>query len=903
MAAMMKRFKRPVCLGLCFVLLFGLCLVRPAVSRAAGTVVKIAVSQAGYSASDYKVAYVIATDALTDTSYQILNGSTVVANGFMQDEGVTWNSRVYSIDFSAVAQTGASFTVKSNGVSSYLFPIQSNVWSDYKDEMTAFYRIQRSGMATSDAYPAGYSSVAPSAKVFHPASHLDDAKSQDGTVHYDLSGSWYDAGDYGKYAGNQWVAGEIALAYLRHASSADVRFDNDGNGVPDLIDEARFGSEYLIKFADQLGGALYNLSNNAGFVHPEKSTDNIPGTADDRKLNTPGVGGSGKAAGALAATARAINNALANGHIAPAQTADFQTFSAACQAAAITFYNYTVANQTGPGGSYATNGGIPNTLLWAEVELYLLTGNAAYGTSATNRINALTFSDLYTTNYWDLRPLSLAEFYPAANPGTQTHIRNLLKKQADLFMSLADDTPYGVVNRFGDFGVNEPLASYLGDMVRYYELFQDPAVLRSLQKGLYWIFGANPWNISWVSGIGTDHVDFLHTRLDEQAYSHANTGVVIPGAMVSGPVIKDTKNKKSVSPWYQDRPLWQDDTQQWRYNEYSISIQAGLLYTVMGLTNLGGTDTSGGAYPVHMPITAPVIGSYVTGSVGIFAQPAGPLSSIEYKGPGLADFTPMSPDGRAQGVYTGTINTSTLTPLSNIRVDIRGTDPAGSTTNSSTHFTVAPPLPDPTHPLLYDDFGGGGTWGSQGSNWVNWWNQDGGTGTYAKTTVDGRTAGKFAQTPSSSKSWAKFEPEKDAAELSGYRYLTIPMKNPGYPNSRIRISIEDGQSTYYLSGWLNVPAAWTDYNFDLNAYPALNKSSAHIVLWLSQTGGQYGEMLVDEIKGTNQASGTAPTLSSLAAAPTEGGTDTEFTFHATYTDADNQKPFAVNVVLTALFTP
>lgn len=49
MAMMIKPFKRTVCICLCFVLLFGVCLLQPAVSRAAGAVSKIVVSQAGYS--------------------------------------------------------------------------------------------------------------------------------------------------------------------------------------------------------------------------------------------------------------------------------------------------------------------------------------------------------------------------------------------------------------------------------------------------------------------------------------------------------------------------------------------------------------------------------------------------------------------------------------------------------------------------------------------------------------------------------------------------------------------------------------------------------------------------------------------------------------------------------------
>lgn len=850
----------------------------------------INVSQAGYNSGDYKVAFLTSIVALEDTSYQIYDGSTVVASGNMTYEGITWGKHVYSVDFTSVTQTGSSFVISSNGMSSYEFPIQSNMWTSYKDEMTAFYRLLRT-TDTTVSYPQGYSDIAPSTKIFHPDSYLDDAASSDGTVHYDLTGSWFDAGDYGKYGGNQWVGGEIALAYVRHYDSPDVNYDNDNNGIPDLIDEAVYGSQYLVKFADQFNGGVWDLKNNAGFEHPEKVTDNIPGTADDRKLYQLCVGGSGKAAGTLASTARAINAALANNLIDASKVSEMQALSASFEAAAITCYDFAVANIDGNHGSYGTTGGTPNTLLWAEVQLYLLTNDTVYKTAATDRITLLTADDIKNTNYWDLRPISLAEFYPVADATVQPKIQSLLKSQMDFFMSSADDTPYGTLDEFSSFGVNEPLASYIGDAIRYYELFQDPAVLRTALKGLYWIFGNNPWNTSWVSGVGTDYVNYLHTRLDEEAYDKTSSGVIIPGAMVSGPNIKDTKSKTSVSPWYEDRALWQDDVTQWRYNEFSISIQAGLLYSIMALADASG-NTAGGTVPSEVPITTPTIGDYVTGNVTIFAEPQGDVSAMDYR---VATYSPMT---ESNGVYTATVDTSADAAYTYKKVTVRSTDSAGNKSYSTTHFTVAPPLPDPTHALLYDNFADGGTWGSQRLGWVNWYNQNGGTATYTKTTYDGRTVGKFTQTPASATSQAKMEPWHDSVNLSGYRYLSFTMKNPDYPNAQVLIKVEDGTSSYTLgSGWMSIPSDWTTMDFDLSLFPNLKKESVHIVLWLKQATGTYGEFYIDEINATNKLSGTAPTITGAAINVNTGDNNTIFTFDATYTDADNQKPFQMQVVV------
>lgn len=863
---------------------------------ASSQAIDVVVSQAGYSAADYKSAKVAATTALSDTSYVVTTSTGTVASGNMTYEGYYWNKHVYTVEFTSLTATGTDYRVTTNGVSSYPFQIQPNVWDGYKDEMTGFYRLQRSGVATADVYPPGYSSIFPSAKLFHAAGHLDDGKSFDGTTTYDLTGGWYDAGDYGKYAGNQWVGTEIALAYIRHADAPAVKYDNDNNGIPDLVDEAVFGSEYLIKWIDQVGGLMYDLPNQGGWLHPEKVTDNIPGTADDRQLIRPNVGGSAKAAATLASTARAIQAAVAEGDVDPAEVATLEDFADDSLDAALDFYAYVVANPTDPLGGYSTTrGGLANSKLIADVELYLLTGNPAYHTAATSYINSVPVGDLLSTNYWDMRPMALAEFYPVADTTTQAHIQALLKDQINTFLTLADDTPYGVLDQFKDFGVNEPHASYMGDLLRYYELFGDPAVLRAVQNGMYWIFGANPWNISWVSGVGTDFADFPHTRLDEEANTATGIGAIFPGAMFSGPLLKNTLDKESTSPWYQDRALYQDDLTQWRYNEYSVSIQAGMLYSIMALSATSG-GSAAGVVPAELPTLSPVIGDYVRGNVTLFAKPDNGVTNIEYLRSGV--YNPMTED---RGIYSATIDESGAAPFATRRIDIRGVDAGGNATYSATHYSVAPALPDPANLSLYDDFGGNGLWGVSKSKpaWVNWWNQDGGDGSFEKVTVDGRTAGKFMQTADSNKSYAKFQPWHNMWDLIGYRYVNFTMKNPGSANMQMKVDIQSGTSSYNLSGgWISVPATWTDYQWDLSAVPPVfDKSATKFSIWLRQTSGTYGELLIDEIKATNVASGTAPTLTAVGVNTSTGDVDTPFTFSATYTDADNEAPLVVELLI------
>jgi endoglucanase len=861
---------------------------------AAATIEQVTVSQAGYSASGYKVGFVVADGALPGgTSCRVLRGETVVVPSCtLLDRGTTWNQRVYAVELGTLTTPGTGYQLEVGGVRSPRFAVEENVWAGYLDEMVAFYRLQRSGVATADAYPDGYSSIAPSAKIFHGPGHLDDAASEDGTRHYDLTGGWYDAGDYGIYGGNQWVGANIAITYLRYGTAPGVAFDRDGNGAPDLVDEARFGSEYLLRMLAAFDGAFWDVKGSGGFQHPDKHTDGVVGTADDRRISGYGVGGSAKAAGTLAATARAIGAAIAAGHVAAAEVARWEAFAAEAEAGALAFYAYADAHRSDPLGGYSTTrGGIANSLLLAEVQLYLLTGDAAYRASAEATIGATPFTIQSSTNYWDMAPLSMAELYPAATATGKTAIQRYLKQQLDYILSTTDDTPYGVVHQLKNFGVNEPHVSYLADAMRYYELFGDQRALKAVQKGLYWVFGNNPWGTSWVSGVGEKHVRFLHTRLDEEAQSQAGTGVVLPGALVSGPNAKDPLDVTSASPWYEDRAVWQDGGQQWRYNEYSVSIQAGLFSALFGLTAIGDAPWSTGTPPTALSVTSPRTGQYVTGDVTVFAQ-SGTSLTQHALGP---DWTPMTAAG---GVSSGTVDVSGAAPWTTARVDVRGTQASGAHSYTSAHYTVAPPLPSPDSPLLYDGFGRDGVFGMQGYTWVNWYNNHAGVGQVTNTTIDGRTVARFFQNPATSASQAKFQPWHHAADADGYRYLTVTMRSPS-PNLRLRIEVSDADSNHRVTGTAAIPvdAAWTTYHFDLAAFPDLDLSQAKLVFWLQQTDDTDGELFVDEVSFTNQASGTAPTLSGVTHSPGTVTTSTDVTFSATYADPDGTPPHAVELVL------
>ncbi|GMV80346.1 MAG: hypothetical protein AMXMBFR7_15300 [Planctomycetota bacterium] len=85
---------------------------------------------------------------------------------------------------------------------------------------------------------------------------------------YDVSGGWWDAGDFSKYTGNtvRFHNDLLLAAQLVKDQLADkqLTIPEAGNGVPDFLDEIRYGTEYLIRLHDGTGAAFGRVYEQGG---------------------------------------------------------------------------------------------------------------------------------------------------------------------------------------------------------------------------------------------------------------------------------------------------------------------------------------------------------------------------------------------------------------------------------------------------------------------------------------------------------------------------------------------------------------------------------------------------------------------------------------------------------------
>ncbi|MDX1286164.1 MAG: glycoside hydrolase family 9 protein, partial [Draconibacterium sp.] len=95
--------------------------------------------------------------------------------------------------------------------------------------------------------------------------HLQDKKARDflaktdASTEVDVSGGWYDAGDFNKYT--SWTSNYIVdfmKAFLENPGvwSDDYNIPESGNNIPDILDEAKWGLEHLLRLQRSDGSML-----------------------------------------------------------------------------------------------------------------------------------------------------------------------------------------------------------------------------------------------------------------------------------------------------------------------------------------------------------------------------------------------------------------------------------------------------------------------------------------------------------------------------------------------------------------------------------------------------------------------------------------------------------------------
>ncbi|MEV7965020.1 glycoside hydrolase family 9 protein [Sphaerisporangium sp. NPDC088356] len=548
---------------------------------------RVRVNQVAYLPKGPKNATVV-TDATTTLPWQLKNGGGhVVASGNTAPRGVDASSgqNVHSIDFGSYTKAGTGYTLSADGETSRPFDIGGTAYEQLGTDALKFYYPQRSGIAILDGLRPGYARPAGHAGVA-PNQGDTNVPCQPGVCDYslDVSGGWYDAGDHGKYVVNGGISvaqlmGEFErtknAATARSLTDGTLTIPESGNGVPDILDEARWEQEFLLKMQVPDGKPF------AGMAHHKIHDQNWTGLpllphldAQKRELHP-------------VSTAATLNLAATAAQAARLYAPYDAAFAARNLTAARKAWAAAKANPArlaspsdGTGGGTYDDANVSDEFYWAAAELYITTGEKEFK-------DYVLASPLHTADVWgpkgfdwgNVAPLGRLDLATVPNglPG-RDQVRQSVAQGADKYVAALTAHPYGLPYDATsyDWGSNSQILNSMIVMAAAYDITGTQKYRDGVLQGIDYIFGRNALNQSYVTGYGEVASHNQHTRW----YSHQLDATLpnppkgtLAGGANSG--IQDplaAEKLKGCKPQF----CYIDDINSWATNELTINWNSPL---------------------------------------------------------------------------------------------------------------------------------------------------------------------------------------------------------------------------------------------------------------------------------------------------------------------------------------
>ncbi len=324
------------------------------------------------------------------------------------------------LDFTDLKTEGTGFYIECDGKKSLPFNISStNAYGDLTRDALNYFYLNRSGIEIEEAYIANAGKNDSKAALARKAGHSPDTAyiadewvfiyTEEPTYSksIDVSGGWYDAGDYGKYVVNGGVSmWTLANMYERSVFNGDASKWDDGsklmnipetgNKTPDILDELMWEAEFFLKMQRDDGMVYHKMHDykwTALGVMPYAESDDEKLLAvqfPKRIIKPVTYAATLNLAGALGQLSRLLkpyNSAKADEYLAAAEKA-----YAAAKSEYESKYNDIYADVVGDteedpmfapldqnkgGGPYGDTQ-VADEFYWAACELYITTGDTAY---------------------------------------------------------------------------------------------------------------------------------------------------------------------------------------------------------------------------------------------------------------------------------------------------------------------------------------------------------------------------------------------------------------------------------------------------------------------------------------------------------------------------------------------
>lgn len=481
----------------------------------AESLLEIRVNLAGYPAHLPKKALVLSQrDLKADVLMKKESGEAVKVFKLKAAES-SWHpfSQTYTIDFSEIEERGRYFfEIKDQGVRSEVFSI--GAYPAWQEDVVSFIRTQRCG--------------------FNPFTgefcHQEDGLSffgiREDSTRIDATGGWHDAGDQLKYliTGSNTTA-RLLMTYQMNADgfidSVGARGLAGGNGLADILDEARWGLEWILKLHPGPGELYHQVADDRdhrGFKLPHEENadygwgpgsfrpvyfaDGKPQGLSTYKSEATGIG---NLAGRSAAT-------LALGYQVFSQFDAHRAFAETCLKAALDLYEMG-QNQEGyqQGNSFSApyryeENTWADDMEWAAAELYKVTDREDLLNDArkyAELINTWSWMERDTASHYEMYPYVNMGHYALWQAGTEadkSRVVGYFEHNLQRIQERAEKNAYGVGHLF-IWCSNNLTAAVATQAMLYEEMTGSQKFRPLLQDHVNWLLGLNPWGSSMITGL------------------------------------------------------------------------------------------------------------------------------------------------------------------------------------------------------------------------------------------------------------------------------------------------------------------------------------------------------------------------------------------------------------------
>jgi endoglucanase len=543
--------------------------------------VQIKVDQVGYLPASEKLAIVTA-QATSFEVKRVANNQTVFEGELSAaTHDADTGDSVQIADFSKLKEPGTYYLAVRGVGQSWTFSIRDDVFArTYYLAMRGFYG-QRCGVAV-DLGPEfpGYS---------HPACHLKGEfhASSGKQGERDNIGGWHDAGDYGRYVVNSGISTGTLLwtweIFGGKLKNIKLNIPETGNGTPDILSEARWNLEWMLKMQDDDGGVWHKQTSThfAAFVMPQDDTlpSEVIGTGQEPYKSTCATADLAAVAAIGARVYVPFDKKFAAKNLEAARKA---------WRWAEKYPNVMFKNPPGISTGEYGDDSCSDERLWAAAELWRTTGEKTYSEFVVKQypdfredLDKPAPESWRTVAAMGLWTYALAS-RKGADPAVVTDIRKRTAQEAKAIVESTRNNPYRVSLRASDYiwGSNGVAASYGMELLIADVMMPDPGFVEAALDNLHYLLGRNTFSLSWVTQVGDNPFRHPHHRPS----GADNNPEPWPGLLSGGPNAgrQDAVLKKLPA----DLPpakVYADD--QWSYasNEIAINWQASLVFLLAGV--------------------------------------------------------------------------------------------------------------------------------------------------------------------------------------------------------------------------------------------------------------------------------------------------------------------------------